>query len=371
MYLREQQINFTEIKAEPLLCQIPFNQFLVDEKGDVNLCCGSYIKNMTPVAGNLFEQDALSIWNSEIFKTFRRSFTDGSLRYCNEQNCSVVANKDKPEMREIIHNVDEIKADAKLRNSNFAEYTQNPDNFDGSLAGFPTRLYLGMDQSCNLKCPSCREGIIMEHKSSDRLDRLYANLKSITKGIEFLELDGSGDVLASYWYQKFLKDFPVEDFPKLKNILFRSNGLLWNEKNWLRIHPYFRSKQIHGCVSIDAATGPTFEKVRGGSFTTLMKNMAYIKSLRQSGELSELTLVMVYRHSNYQEIPAFIEMGKQFLATRLVIHPLQAWSQSAYVRQGTYDHEAIHQQQHPEHQLFRDFITQQGIEKSKFVDFLL
>lgn len=358
---------------EPLLCRIPFNQVLIDQKGDVYLCCGSHIKNITPVAGNLLKQDAIEIWNSEIYKTFRMSFVDGSLRYCNDKSCSAVANKDTPQLRNMIHSIEEIEQDPTLKNSNFSHYLKDPDSFDGSLASPPTRLYLGIDPSCNLKCPSCRNELYMEEQGSSRLDSLYANLRSITPGIEFLELDGSGDVFASNWYQKFLRNFPVNDFPSLQEVTFRSNGILWTEKNWYRIHPYFRSKLVYACISVDAATAETYERVRGASFSTLTKNLNFVKNLYQIGEVNAITLVMVYRKSNYQDIPEFIEMGKALSANYLVIHPLQPWGESAYVVEGTYEDEAIHLESHPEHVEFKDFIIKHGItnglNKSIFVDF--
>lgn len=78
---------------------------------------------------------------------------------------------------------------------------------------------------------------------------------------------------------------------------------------------------------------------------------------------------MVYRKSNYYEIPDFIEMGKSFSACRLVIHPLQPWAKSTYVLKGTYKHEAIHLESHPEHDEFKNFILKNRIKKSTFVDF--
>ncbi|MGF1726808.1 hypothetical protein [Photobacterium nomapromontoriensis] len=188
------------------------------------------------------------------------SFTDGSFRYCKENLCSAAANRHDPEKRHMIHTIDEIQSDPYLFNSNFSEYCYDPDKFDGTLESYPTRLYLGMDLSCNLKCPSCRNKLISEYNKNERLDTLYANLRSITPGIQDLELDGAGDVFASNWYQKFLKHFPVEDFPNLQTITLRSNGLLWNEKNWYRIHPYFRSKQISACITVDAISPKPMKK---------------------------------------------------------------------------------------------------------------
>ncbi|WP_459778340.1 SPASM domain-containing protein [Photobacterium sp. R1] len=374
MHPFENKIEIVDITpSEPLLCKTPFHQVLVDPKGDLYICCGSHIQNMTPVAGNLLQQDALDIWNNDIYKTFRMSFVDGSLRYCNEKTCSAAANKDNPALRNLVHSVDEIEKDPGLFNSNFFDYLNAPENFDGALVSPPTRLYLGMDPSCNLQCPSCRNELYMEEKGSQRLDTIYGNLRSITPGIEFLEFDGAGDVFASRWYQKFLHQFPVDDFPNLQMVTLRSNGLLWTDKNWYRIHPYLRSMAIYACISVDAATAETYATVRGGCFETLMKNLKFVQRLHQIGEINEITLVMVYRKSNYQEIPAFIELGKSLGASYLVIHPLQAWSESAYVIEGSYDHEAIHLRSHPLHGEFQDFIQKHGIvsgySESVFIDF--
>ncbi|QUJ68500.1 SPASM domain-containing protein [Photobacterium sp. GJ3] len=260
----ENKIDIVDITAgEPLLCKTPFHQVLVDQKGDLYICCGSHIQNMTPVAGNLLQQDAMDIWNNDIYKTFRMSFADGSLRYCNDKTCSAAANKDNPALRHLIHSVDEIENDPGLSSSNFSDYLNDPEGFDGTLGSPPTRLYLGMDPSCNLQCPSCRNELYMEEQGSKRLDTIYTNLRSITPGIEFLEFDGAGDVFASRWYQKFLHQFPADDFPNLKMVTLRSNGILWTEKNWYRIHPYLRSLVVNACISVDAATAETYVKVRG------------------------------------------------------------------------------------------------------------
>ncbi|MCG9598005.1 hypothetical protein L1D15_14890 [Vibrio sp. Isolate25] len=150
----------------------------------------------------------------------------------------------------------------------------------------------------------------------------------------------------------------------------RSNGFLWNEKNWHRIHPTFRSKRIIASISIDAASAETYNKVRGGCFDTLMKNLNFIGSLMDKGELLSMTLIMVYRKSNYVEIPAFIDMAKKLY---VVIHPLQAWEESAYVINGEYDDEAIHRPSHPEYQHFKEFIAannvKHGQDEYTYVDF--
>lgn len=374
MKATQDRIDIVKIEnGQPMLCRIPFNQILVDPKGDAYLCCASHIKNISAVAGNLIEKDGLEIWNNEIYKAFRMSFVDGSFRYCKSESCSAAANRHEPEKRLMVHTVEEINADPELAASNFAEFCQSPDTFDGSLMRPPTRLYLGMDLSCNLKCPSCRNKLISEDSQNGRLDKLYANLRSLTPGIEDLELDGAGDVFASSWYQKFLKHFPKDDFPNLKQITVRSNGLLWNEKNWYRIHPYFRSKLIYACITVDATTPETYKKVRGGCFHTLMENLEFVKSLHNRGEVGAITLVMVYRKSNYQEIPDFIEMGRAMNADYLVIHPLQPWAESSYVLNGQYNDEAIHLGSHKENSTFKSFIEQRGVKAGNigrmFVDF--
>ncbi|MDD1783406.1 SPASM domain-containing protein [Enterovibrio sp. ZSDZ35] len=370
----ENNIDIRDITAvNPILCTIPFNQVLVDELGNVNLCCGSHIKNMSPVAGNLFSEDAKRIWNNEVYKTFRQSFTDGSLRYCNEKSCSALANKQSPEARLLLHTLEEIRCDEHLSKSNYSSFSDSPDTFDGTLTGMPTRLYLGIDPSCNLKCPSCRDALFIDKSGTERLDTLYGNLRSITPGIEFLELDGSGDVFASKWYNKFLRDFPVSDFPNLKEIKFRSNAVLWNRKNWYRIHPTFRAKKIHACISIDAATESTYEVVRGDSFQTLMENMYFVRELLENGELESISIVMIYRKSNYHEIPVFIQLGKELKADTIIINPLQAWAQSAYSINGTFEDEAIHHPSHPEHHRLKQLIDENNIrygnDGDTFIDF--
>ncbi|KXF81057.1 SPASM domain-containing protein [Enterovibrio coralii] len=372
--ITEDEVNVVNVlNNEPMLCKVPFNQILVTPNADVYLCCGSHIINMPPSAGNLLRKSGREIWNNEIYKKFRMSFADGSFRYCNTKTCSAAAKRHDPSSRFMIHTVSEIENDETLRDSNFQDYIDAPESFDGSLRGMPTRLYLGMDNSCNLKCPSCREKLIIEDHRNGRLDKLYENLRSITKAVEYLEIDGAGDVFASSWYQRFLKNFPTEDFPNLKEIGFRSNGLLWTKKNWYRIHPYFRSKMINALISVDATTEETYKKVRGGCFHSLMENLDFIHYLLKNKEINCINLIMVYRKSNYKEIPQFIELGKRLSASYIVINPLQAWEESAYVINGQYDDEAIHLPTHPEHDAFKDCLNTHGVKNGKdgemYVDF--
>ncbi|MGF1726807.1 hypothetical protein [Photobacterium nomapromontoriensis] len=101
--------------------------------------------------------------------------------------------------------------------------------------------------------------------------------------------------------------------------------------------------------------------------------MKFIKTLQQRGEIISITLVMVYRKSNYLEIPEFIEMGRAFNANYLVIHPVQPWKESAYVLNDQYNDEAIHNPEHPEHHRFRALIESHGITSGNqgkmYVDF--
>jgi hypothetical protein len=53
---------------------------------------------------------------------------------------------------------------------------------------------------------------------------------------------------------------------------------------------------------------------RGGNFERLLKNLAFIKGLRQSGEISALEFSMVVQSQNFREMPEFVHLGRAFAA---------------------------------------------------------
>src|SRR5690606_20179318 len=105
---------------------------------------------------------------------------------------------------------------------------------------------------------------------------------------------------------KFLFELDSKKFPKLKKIHFHTNGILFDEELFNKMKG-IHSLDISMDISIDAASEKVYQKVRPpGNWNTLMKNLEYIKTLKN---ISEVGISMVVQQENYHEMHQFIELG--------------------------------------------------------------
>jgi MoaA/NifB/PqqE/SkfB family radical SAM enzyme len=176
---------------------------------------------------------------------------------------------------------------------------------------FPKIIKLDMDRSCNLKCPSCRESVIIE-KNSNKIDqqiRLYGEIKKWAQDNPALTLTlipvASGEIFASHSGLSFLNsllDYPYRNL----RIDVTTNGTLINRnqeliKNISHLLGNFR-------VSIDAATPETYAVVRGGDWDELMLGLNFIKdNLKKS-----LQFNFCIQKNNWHEIKLFAELAHKF-----------------------------------------------------------
>jgi len=125
-----------------------------------------------------------------------------------------------------------------------------------------------------------------------------------------LVVGGDGELFCSKYYMQIL----AEDLSgcELKTITLMSNGLLFNEQNWNKIHPNNRKMINVVRISIDAATKETYEMLREGSkWDILQKNLAYLQQLKQEYGF-ELHSNFTISKWNYKEMVEFPNLMLKF-----------------------------------------------------------
>jgi MoaA/NifB/PqqE/SkfB family radical SAM enzyme len=138
-----------------------------------------------------------------------------------------------------------------------------------------------------------------------------------------------------------------EDMPKMEVIYLHTNAQLWTPRMWDTIPAEVQALVKDAQISIDAATAETYAvNRRGGKFETLLENLAFIQSLRASGQLRWLGFNMVVQENNFAEIPEFVRLGRRFGADNVSFQQLTNW--------GTFSDEefaarAVHRPEHPRH----------------------
>jgi MoaA/NifB/PqqE/SkfB family radical SAM enzyme len=272
-------------------CPRPFDTVLIDKQGSCYACeCQSWLPQSI---GNL-QVKLLSeiIEDNEMRKHLQGSITDGSYRYCNEHQCSY------------------IRSNVVLHGQ--SERIQH--------------LRLAIDDSCNLRCPSCRKGMIFHKEGSAynlgiRLaDRILDWLYDLKHPIQ-VHIGSDGDPFASHVYRHFMEQTPEHDNIKYSIL---TNGLMFKEFH-TRVPNVIRNLKELG-VSIDGASKETYEKLRlGGKWDKVTENLECMADLKQKHNFY-FGLHMVVQQDNWHEIESMLELGHRYNADRVYFNKIEDWN---------------------------------------------
>ena len=268
-------------------CERPFRTLETTHTGLAFCCCPVWLP--TPI-GDL-ASDPATLWNSPAAREIRDSIVDGSFSHCDHRNCPFISGRILP------------RRDSAEAQEMIAQHQS------GAPAPFPTQVVLSHDKSCNLACPSCRSGLYLANKSRQAsLDSLTeTSILPLLRNAREVVITGSGDAFGSNHFRNVIKRITSGEFPGLE-IHLHTNGQLMDERAWrdLALKGHVGSVQI----SIDAAQADTYANVRRpGNFARLLKNLAFIKTLRDSGEITHLHFSMVVQTANFREMPEFVTLG--------------------------------------------------------------
>jgi MoaA/NifB/PqqE/SkfB family radical SAM enzyme len=275
-------------------CPRPFDTVLIDKQGSCYLCeCTSWLPQS---AGNLYQHSLYDIINSDTAKQLQDSIVDNSYRYCNNKQCSYL--------------------------------------LDNKIEGWPSKIplvqikniRLAIDNSCNLRCPSCRTELIFIKKGKEferriqLADKINAWLHSIDHPVK-VHIGSDGDPFASHVYRHFMTRTPV-----LENIKYSllTNGLMFKEFS-SRI-PHIIENLSELGVSIDGASQTTYENLRlGGTWNKINSNLQFISKLKKQYDFT-FRLHFVVQKDNYHEMEKIINLGKKYNADRVWLSRIQDWN---------------------------------------------
>lgn len=271
------------------LCPRPRDTILIDKMGSCYACeCQSWLPQSI---GNLQIKSLEEIIGSDMHKHLQSSIDDGTYRYCNENQCSYLKSA-------VLH-------------------------------GQPERiqhLRLAIDDSCNLRCPSCRKGLIFykegsQYKKRIRLaDKINDWLHTYNHPIQ-VHIGSDGDPFASHVYRHFMDQTPERDNIKYSIL---TNALMFEDFH-TRIPYVIRNLQELG-VSIDGASKETYEKLRlGGNWEKINQNLKCISELKKKHNF-RFILHFVVQKENYHEMEEIINLGKQYGADRVWLNKLENWN---------------------------------------------
>lgn len=267
----------TSSATSATFCRAPFDCFevLFDR---YTPCCQAWLDESVQV----FSDDSSeAAWNSPQMQTLRAAMLEGNFRFC-------------------------LKCPKYLAGVN----DPKTDDCRPIMARGPLAIEFGTDETCNLRCWSCRARPL----SYSTPDRAETFARAFLKTALSAAMQCKGDPFASPFYRNLLLSLKPEDLGQCKILLF-TNGLLL-PRYWPQLKIQDRIKTL--CISVDAATRQTYEEVRApGKWRDLLAALDLARQLKggwTEGRLECLQLNFAVRARNFREMPAFIALAKQHAA---------------------------------------------------------
>jgi len=311
------RINTTKNLEIKKRCPRPFDTVLIDKRGSCYACeCQSWLPQSI---GNLQIKSLKKIIGSDMHQHLQSSIEDQTYRYCNEHQCSYIRG-------------------GRLMDSN-ATNTQH--------------LRLAIDDSCNLRCPSCRIGMVF-HKEGPQFnlglrlaDKINQWLQNYPHPVQ-VHIGSDGDPFASHVYRYFMENTPERDNIKYSIL---TNGLMFKEFS-PRVNKVIRNIKELG-ISIDGASKDTYERLRlGGRWDKINENLEHIADLKVRHGFS-LKLHFVVQKENYHEMCEIVKLGQKYKADRVWLSRIQDWNTwEDFASQNIFNKE------HPQHNDFKQHLSE-------------
>jgi MoaA/NifB/PqqE/SkfB family radical SAM enzyme len=284
-------------------CNYPSRVAVVDWRGNCFVCsCEAWL----PITvGNIMNFTQLSdIWSNSVSHALQKDIDDKKFSNCAVDRCGIL-------YKNQIHD--------------------------------PYYISINIDESCNLRCPSCRKDSILHTKGPE----YETKLNQVRHLVQLLEdfkdpihivMSGNGDPLASNIMRPLIHEFEPR---RNQTIRLFTNGLLL-EKQLTgssivdNITQYF--------ISIDAGSAAVYENVRRpGRWDILLKNFDFLKTLVKKTK-AEVLLKFVLQQDNWQDMQNFVDTCNAY-GFKGVINRLEDW--------GTWDkfsdHDVVGNSAHPDH----------------------
>ena len=282
------------------VCRRPFDTVLIDKRGSCFACeCTAWLPQSI---GNLQLQSLSDILDSDRRAQVQGTVQDGTYRLCNSEQCPYIkGSRIKPKVDHVVRH-----------------------------------LRLAIDDSCNLRCPSCRDGMVFHKQGAAyrlgvRLaDRVNHWLRAQSHDLR-VHIGSDGDPFASHVYGHFMEHTPHRD-----NIRYSilTNGLMFTDAMH-RVPHVMRSLSVLG-VSIDGASQDTYERLRlGGRWHKIQEQMRAMAEHRARGT-HEFNLHMVVQQDNWHEMERMVEWASELGADYVYLNRIQDWSTSLDHTQQTF-----------------------------------
>jgi radical SAM protein with 4Fe4S-binding SPASM domain len=189
----------------------------------------------------------------------------------------------------------------------------------------PLSLEMDVTNQCNIRCIMCYFSIPQLSKRKREDLSLEAFARIAEQVFPFCASVSLSNICEPLLHPQLGEMLAITKRWGVPRVSFTTNGLLFNE-------PTIEDVVVHGidevCISIDAATKPTYERIRRkGNFDRLMANLGALRRAKQRhrSPAPVIGLSFVLMRSNIAELPAFVKLARDVGASYVKAnHLLQA-----------------------------------------------
>lgn len=252
-------------------CTWPMNTISIEEDSNCFLC---YCSGFLPIpVGKISEfQSIEDVMSSPVAKILHNDIQEKKYTWCAVEQCNII------------------------------NHNNGPDNFFS--------LNIGIDNSCNLACPSCRREQIMIDSGptyKQRVNDVYRVMEWLSRFDKPIAISfgGTGDPLASAIIRPLILTYVPKENQRFE---IGTNGLLLKK---VMPESTIARAVISYKISVDAGSADVYHQVRRpGKWKNLIENLQWLKDNRQNGQ--RINLSFLVQQTNYQDIENFVKLCKEF-----------------------------------------------------------
>lgn len=259
-------------------CNHPFRYAQIERDGNVWPCCPIFAEHHL---GNIFQTSPKKVWHSKRARLFRLSIINKTYAFCNLNLCKLCEsdiNKDKERIDDLVP------------------------------VDVPEQIVVAYDQTCNLRCKSCRSCSVNHNNDKAHYHVCNVMTKKLANDGWFsktgtLVVAAQGEVFFSKAYQDILNSKKIAG---LNTIIIHTNGILLTPKKLDQLCESFQKKKVKNIcinISVDSITDEIYESLRpGGNMKILKRNLEYLSKARQDGRIGYISMIVVVQRANYKEL---------------------------------------------------------------------
>lgn len=269
---------------------------VTDAHGTCRMC--SWSKNN--IIGSLLNDSLSNIYKGEKATFFRSKLIDNNYEDCPTDNCPFLANG--------------------TIEDNCIEIDEIPE--------YPSELFLAFEGNCNYNCTCCTSYMNMRETAekdwSSNYEKIEKSIEIALPYVKKISANGRGELFCSKRILGILANWkPLSPIDEI-SVSLETNGSLFNERNWEKIKN-LGQYNLSVSITVMSFKEDVYQFLSGTQLpiSNIIRNLLFVKKLREEGMINHLELATVMQEQNFREMPEFTKRCiEEFGADSVRIRPI-------------------------------------------------